>query len=198
MFELKKLGFAKYALEPYISSQTIDFHYSKHHQAYVNKLNDLIENKEEFNNLSLEEIIKKTANNQDLATIFNNAGQIYNHNFFWQSLSPDKQEIPADLLIKIEENFSSLENFKEEFTQAAITQFGSGWVWLVKDENNKLILIKTSNADNPLTKNLTPLFTIDVWEHAYYLDYQNKRPEFIKNILDNLVNWEFILENYKK
>lgn len=198
MFNLKPLPYNSSSLEPYISQKTIEFHYAKHHQAYLDKLNELIKNNIEFDGLSLEEVIKKSANNQELITIFNNAAQVYNHDFFWQSLSPEKKELKSDLLSKIEENFSSLENFKEEFKQAAISQFGSGWVWLVKDDKNNLMIIKTSNADNPLTKNLTPLFTIDVWEHAYYLDYQNKRADFVKDLLNNLVNWEFIYNNLKQ
>ncbi len=198
MFKLNNLNFEKNSLLPYISEKTIEFHYGKHHQTYVNKLNDLIKDNDELNNLSLEEIIKKTANNQDLVAIFNNAAQVYNHDFFWQSLSPKKIAIPEELLLKINESFGSIEKLKEELTQAATGQFGSGWAWLVKDNNNNLSIVKTSNANCPITENLIPLFTIDVWEHAYYLDYQNKRPEFVKNILDNLVNWEFVLENYKK
>jgi superoxide dismutase, Fe-Mn family len=198
MFELKKLPFLKDSLEPYISENTLDFHYNKHHQAYVNKLNELLKDKSELKNLSLEEIIIKTTNDPDLLAIFNNAAQVYNHDFFWHSLSPSKQTISEELLLKIKENFSSLDKFKEEFSQTALGQFGSGWAWLVRQENNQLSIIKTSNADNPLTKNLIPLFTIDVWEHAYYLDYQNKRADFVQNILDNLINWEFIFKNYKK
>lgn len=198
MFKLNNLNFEKNSLLPYISEKTIEFHYGKHHQTYVNKLNDLIKDNDELNNLSLEEIIKKTANNQDLVAIFNNAAQVYNHDFFWQSLSPKKISIPEELLLKINESFGSIEKLKEELTQAATSQFGSGWAWLVKDNSNNLSIVKTSNANCPITENLIPLFTIDVWEHAYYLDYQNKRPEFVKNILDNLVNWEFVLKNYKK
>ncbi len=198
MFKLKNINYSSTSLEPFISEKTINFHYGKHHQTYLDKLNDLIKDNSELKNLSLEEIIKKTANSQSLTAIFNNAAQVYNHDFFWQSLSPDKHEIPEELLSKINQDFSSLDKFKEEFIQTAIGQFGSGWAWLVKDLDNNLSIIKTSNANNPLTLDLTPLFTIDVWEHAYYLDYQNKRPDFVKNILDNLVNWNFILENLKK
>ena len=198
MWSLKKLPFEKNSLEPIISEKTIDFHYGKHHQTYVNKLNDLTKEKPELNSLILEDLIKKSANNDELKAIFNNAAQVFNHDFFWQSLSPEKKEISPKLLAKIEEDFTSLENFKEEFIQSALAQFGSGWAWLVKNKENKLEIIKTANADNPLSKDLTPLFTIDVWEHAYYLDYQNKRAEFVEAILDNLVNWDFIEKNLEK
>ncbi len=198
MFELKKIEFNKNALEPFMSSQTIDFHYGKHHQAYVDKLNNEIKDSQEFSNLSLEEIIKKTANNKNTRSIFNNAAQVFNHDFFWKSLSPQKQEISDEFLAKIEEKFLSFENFKDIFIQTAVSQFGSGWAWLVKNQDNDLDIIKTANADNPLTKNLIPLFTIDLWEHAYYLDYQNRRSDFVEAILDNLVNWEFILKSFKK
>lgn len=198
MWSLKKLPFEKNSLEPIISEKTIDFHYGKHHQTYVNKLNDLTKEKPELNSLILEDLIKKSANNDELKAIFNNAAQVFNHDFFWQSLSPEKKEISPKLLAKIEEDFTSLENFKEEFIQSALAQFGSGWAWLVKNKENKLEIIKTANADNPLSKDLTPVFTIDVWEHAYYLDYQNKRAEFVEAILDNLVNWDFIEKNLEK
>ncbi len=198
MFPFKKLAFEKNALEPFMSENTLNFHHGKHHQTYVNKLNDLVKDDSELNSLTLEGIIEKTANNEDLKAVFNNAAQVFNHEFFWDCLTPQKQEINAELLKKIIERFSSLENFKEEFTQAAITQFGSGWAWLVKNQAGDLDIFKTANADNPLTKKLIPLFTIDVWEHAYYLDYQNRRPDFVKAILDNLVNWEFVLKNYNK
>ena len=198
MWSLKKLPFEKNSLEPIISEKTIDFHYGKHHQTYVNKLNDLTKEKPELNSLILEDLIKKSANNDELKAIFNNAAQVFNHDFFWQSLSPEKKEISSKLLTKIEEDFTSLENFKEEFIQSALAQFGSGWAWLVKNKENKLGIIKTANADNPLSKDLTPLFAIDVWEHAYYLDYQNKRAEFVEAILDNLVNWDFVEKNLEK
>lgn len=198
MWPLKKLPFEKNSLEPFISKETLDFHFGKHHQTYVNKLNELTKEKPELNSLSLKDLVIKTANIDELKAIFNNAAQVFNHEFFWDSLTAQKQELSDELFTKIEEKFSSLENFKEEFIQAAITQFGSGWVWLVKNKENKLEIIKTANADNPLTKDLTPLFTIDVWEHAYYLDYQNRRPDFVKAILDNLVNWDFVLKNLNK
>ena len=197
MFKLKELPYEKNDLEPYISSKTIDFHYGAHHKAYVNKLNELISDKDELRNLSLKEIIKKTYNNEAYTAIFNNAAQVYNHDFFWHSLKKSNLEMPIseNLKAKIEESFSSLENFKKIFSEFALAQFGSGWVWLVENKDKKLEIIKTANADNPLTLELKPLFTIDVWEHAYYLDYQNKRADFIKELLDNLINWDFVNNN---
>jgi len=197
---LPELPYAKEALEPSIDARTMEIHHGKHHQAYVDKLNGLLEDKEDLKNLSLEDLIKKTADQADMSAIFNNAAQVYNHEFFWNSLLPasEKKEIPIILKEALEKKFSSLDNFSSQFTELALSQFGSGWAWLVKDENNNLEIIKTANADNPLTKNLTPLLTIDVWEHAYYLDYQNRRADFIKSILDNLVNWNFVLENFNK
>lgn len=191
MFTLKELAFEKNAFEPIISEKTIDFHYGKHHQAYVDKLNKLIENTE-LENMSLEEIILKTHKNEDLKAVYNNAAQVFNHDFFWQSLKKDSQTEPSSRIIS---EFGSLENFEEKFLELALSQFGSGWVWLVKDQNNKLSIIKTANADNPLTLNLKPIFTIDVWEHAYYLDHQNKRADFVKLILDKLINWDFVNTN---
>ncbi len=199
MFNLKPLPYKLKALEPYISAQTLEFHHGKHHNAYVEKLNDLLKNKPELKDLSLEAIIKKSAQAKDLTAIFNNAAQVYNHQFFWQCLAPaeDKVTIPADLLAAINNSFTSLDNFFTEFTKLALTQFGSGWVWLSKAGDN-LRIVKTANADNPLTNDLIPLFTIDVWEHAYYLDYQNRRADFVTAILNNLVNWNFVAENFRK
>lgn len=191
MFTLKELAFEKNAFEPIISEKTIDFHYGKHHQAYVDKLNKLIENTE-LENMSLEEIILKTHKNEDLKAVYNNAAQVFNHDFFWQSLKKDSQTEPSPEIIS---EFGSLENFKEKFLELALSQFGSGWAWLVQDESKKLSLLKTANADNPLTLNLKPIFTIDVWEHAYYLDHQNKRADFVKLILDKLINWDFVNTN---
>ncbi len=194
MFILKELPFEKNIFEPIISKKTIEFHYGKHHQAYLDKLNKLISNTD-LENLSLEEIILKSYQNEKLKAVYNNAAQVYNHDFFWQSLKRDTQVGPNFRIIN---EFGSLENFKQQFLEFALGQFGSGWVWLVKDENNKLSIIKTANADNPLTLKLQPIFTVDVWEHAYYLDYQNKRAVFVQTILDNLVNWDFVNDNINK
>jgi len=191
MIELPKLPYADTALEPVISAQTISFHYGKHHKAYVDNLNKLISGTE-LENQSLEFIIKNSEGG-----IFNNAAQVWNHTFYWNCLNPIKSEAKGELLAAIEKEFGSLDNFKDEFSKAAATLFGSGWAWLVKDNNNKLSIIQESNAGNPMTKGLTPLLTCDVWEHAYYIDKQNRRPDYIKEFW-TLVNWDFVAENLKK
>lgn len=192
--KLPVLPYAEDALEPVISAKTISFHYGKHHKTYVDKLNDLISGTE-FEGLPLEEIVRKTADNAEYTGIFNNAAQVWNHNFFWNSLSPEGGGKPAEVLMrKIVEAFGSFDDFSDEFTKAAKTQFGSGWAWLVLD-GNKLKVMKTTNAETPLTMGVQPLLTIDVWEHAYYLDYQNRRPEYIARVLENLINWEFAEKN---
>ena len=191
-FTLPKLPFAKDALEPHMSAETFSFHHEKHHNAYVTNLNKLIEGTE-FENKSLEEIIKKSSGG-----IFNNAAQVWNNTFFWNSLSPKGGgKASGALAEKINEDFGSFEKFEEEFKNAGATQFGSGWAWLVLD-GGKLKVEKTANAETPLTKGQTPLLTIDVWEHAYYLDFQNRRPDFISTFLEKLANWEFAAENFEK
>lgn len=185
-FELPKLPYAIDALEPVISQKTIEFHYGKHHQAYVNNLNNLIAGTE-FENSSLEEIIVKSDGG-----IFNNAAQIYNHTFYFHSLSPNGGGKPeGKLLDAINSSFESFDSFKEQFASAAATLFGSGWAWLVKTADGKLEITKEPNAGCPLTSGKTPLLTIDVWEHAYYLDYQNKRPDYIASFW-KLVNWDIV------
>lgn len=195
MFNLSPLPFDKNSLEPYISEKTLDFHYNKHHQAYLDNLNKLIIGTE-LEHLSLEDIIIKTAGQAEQSAVFNNAAQVYNHNFFWQSLSVNESDcqINDQTLALISENFGSLEGFYEKFKAAGLAQFGSGWVWLVKG-NNGLEIIRTANAENPLALGLKPLFVVDVWEHAYYLDYQNKRGDFLDICLKKLVNWNFIANN---
>ncbi|MEG1555682.1 MAG: superoxide dismutase [Bacteroidales bacterium] len=174
------------ALQPYISAETISFHYGKHHQAYVNNLNNLAQGTE-FENMPLEEIIQKAS-----GPIFNNAAQAWNHTFYWDSLASDGNSKPEGKLLNlIERDFGSLEEFKSKFSQAAATLFGSGWAWLVLNKEGHLEIIQESNAGNPLTKGLRPLLTCDVWEHAYYIDYQNKRPEYIQNFWE-IVNWKAI------
>lgn len=188
------LPYAENALEPVISANTISFHYGKHHKAYVNNLNKLIADTE-FEVLSLEEIIQKTAGKPEHAGIFNNAAQVWNHTFFWNSLSPKGGGKPSEVLMKkIEESFGSFNDFLKELSDAAKTQFGSGWAWLVLD-GSKLKVMKTANAETPVTMGVKPLLTIDVWEHAYYLDYQNKRPDYVAAVLEKLVNWEFAAKN---
>ena len=191
---LPALPYAENALEPVISAKTISFHYGKHHKAYVDNLNKLIAGTE-FEDLPLEEIIRKTANKTEHSAIFNNAAQVWNHTFFWNSLTPNGGGKPTeDLMKKIEESFGSFDDFLKEFTEAAKTQFGSGWAWLVLD-GKKLKVMKTANAETPLTMDVKPLLTIDVWEHAYYLDYQNRRPDYVADLLDKLINWEFAAKN---
>jgi len=195
MFILSSLPYEKSALEPHISANTLDFHHGKHHQAYVDNLNKLVAGTE-METLSLEAIIKKIAGSSNNAAIFNNAAQAYNHDFFWHSLRPVAQpsEPSVELSSLINESFGSLENFYNELKTAALGQFGSGWVWLVKDGEN-LKIMKTANADTPIAHDLKPLLTIDVWEHAYYLDYQNRRADFIDGVMRNLLNWEFAESN---
>ena len=190
------LPYAENALEPVISAKTIGFHYGKHHKAYVDNVNKLIAGTG-FEGLPLEDIIKKTAGKPEHAGIFNNAAQVWNHTFFWNSLTPKSGGKPSEVLMKkIEESFGSLDNFLKELTEAAKTQFGSGWAWLVLD-GKKLKVMKTPNAETPLTMDVIPLLTIDVWEHAYYLDYQNKRPDYVTTVLDKIINWEFAANNLK-
>ncbi len=191
MFTLSLLPFDKSALEPHISANTLDFHYGKHHQAYVDNLNKLIIGTE-FETEELETIVKKTFGNSNQAAIFNNAAQIYNHDFFWKSLKPTSgQEMPTGKLLNlINKSFGDLDNFFSEFKSVALGQFGSGWAWLII-EGESLKIIKTANADTPIAHNQKPLLVVDVWEHAYYLDYQNRRADFIDGVLRNLLNWEF-------
>ncbi len=193
-FELPPLPYAPDALEPYISARTMEFHYGKHHQAYLTNLNNLADNTK-YENASLEDIMASTIDNEAETAIFNNAAQAWNHAFFWKSMKPGGGGDPdGDLAMRLEQAFGSLAKFREQFKQAGTAQFGSGWVWLVFD-GNALRIVKTPNAQNPLAENLTPLLTCDVWEHAYYLDYQNRRPDFIQAFLDHLVNWDFAAAN---
>lgn len=184
VFELPPLPFKMDALEPYISQQTLEFHYGKHHNAYVTNLNKLAPGSA-FENASLEEIIKKADGG-----IFNNGAQVWNHSFYWECLSPDGGRAPKGTVADaIAGSFGSFDNFKDEFTKAAATLFGSGWAWLVKDADGKLKIVQESNAGNPLRNGQTPLLTCDLWEHAYYLDKQNRRPDYIADFW-KLVNWE--------
>ncbi len=184
--EFPALPYASDALEPYISTTTMEFHYGKHHKAYVDNLNKLIAGTL-FADLSLEEIIKETAGNEKFQAIFNNAAQAWNHNFFWHCMSADGGKAPKGVLLKkIEDAFGSYDQFCEDFTNAAVSQFGSGWAWLVEDKDGKLSILKTANADTPLAHGLKALLTVDVWEHAYYLDYQNRRADFVKTFLTHL------------
>jgi Fe-Mn family superoxide dismutase len=190
------LPYKEDALEPYISKRTIEFHYGKHHKAYVDKTNELA-GAAGLGSLSLEEIIKKTAGSAGQTPIFNNAAQAWNHNFYWKSMQPGARKPDARLTAMIDASFGGYENLLKELQNAAVTQFGSGWAWLVLDRD-KLKVTNTSNADNPLVHGQAPLLTIDVWEHAYYLDYQNRRPDYVKAITENLLNWEFAASNLPK
>ncbi len=194
-FELPALPYEKNALEPHMSANTFDFHHGKHHNTYIVNLNGLLEGSD-LAGKSLEEIIMATAGDAAKAGMFNNAAQVWNHTFFWNSMKPGGGGAPSgDLAAKIDEAFGSLDGFKDAFKQAGATQFGSGWAWLVVGDGGKLEVVKTPNAETPLTQGKTPLITCDVWEHAYYLDYQNRRPDFLAAFLDNLVNWDFAAEN---
>lgn len=195
-FELPALPFAPEAFEPHISANTFSFHHGKHHQAYITNLNGLIKGTE-LADMSLEDIIFSTADDAGKIGVFNNAAQTWNHSFFWNCLSPNRQEPSETILRLINEAFGSLDKFKEEFKQAGATQFGSGWAWLVADNAGKLKIVKTANAATPLTDGVKPLLTCDVWEHAYYLDYQNRRPDFLQVFVDLLINWEFVEANLK-
>ena len=190
-FQLPTLPYAKNALEPYISENTIDYHYGKHHQTYVDNLNKLIPGTA-FESATLEEIVIKSEGG-----IFNNAAQIWNHTFYWNCLAPNKGGEPTGAIADaINSTFGSFEDFKTKFSAAAVTFFGSGWAWLVKDNEGKLQIVQESNAGNPMKKGLKPLLTIDVWEHAYYIDKQNRRLAYVEDIW-KLVNWDFVAENYK-
>lgn len=185
-FVLKPLPYPMDALIPFIDARTVEFHYTKHHQGYVNKLNELIKGSN-FEDKSLEQIIKEST-----GPIFNNAAQVWNHSFYWDSLAPAAKKGPGGKLKQLIDNeFNGLETFKEKFSNMAVTLFGSGWCWLVQQADEKLQIIQTSNAETPLTTDMNPLLTCDVWEHAYYLDYQNRRPDYVKAFW-NVVNWEAV------
>jgi len=194
---LPPLPYADNALEPVISAKTISFHYGKHHKAYVDNLNKLIVGTD-LADMPLEKIVAAVAGKADKTAIFNNAAQTWNHTFYWKSMQPKGGgEPPAAFKKTIEESFGSVDAFKKELANAAVTQFGSGWAWLVKDQD-KLTVIKTGNADTPITQGKKPLLTIDVWEHAYYLDYQNRRADYVNAVIDKLINWNFAAENLEK
>ncbi|MCB0393763.1 MAG: superoxide dismutase [Fe] [Bdellovibrionales bacterium] len=189
-FTLPPLPYSNDALAPHVSAETIEFHYGKHHKAYVDKLNTLVQGTE-FANSSLEDIIKKAPK----GGIFNNAAQIWNHTFYWEGLAPKAGGEPTGKALEaINKDFGSFAEFKTKFTETAINTFGSGWAWLVKNSNGKLELVSTSNADCPLRDGLKPILTCDVWEHAYYIDYRNARPKYLESFW-SLVNWDFVSKN---
>jgi len=188
--ELPPLPYAMNALAPQISQETLEYHYGKHHKTYVDNLNKLIPGTE-FESLSLEDIVKKASGG-----IFNNAAQVWNHTFYWNCLSPNGGGEPGGALAAaIKQKFGSFASFKEQFTQCAVTTFGSGWAWLVKNPDGSLELVSTSNAATPITQGKTALLTCDVWEHAYYIDYRNARPKYVESFW-NLVNWEFVAKQF--
>lgn len=189
-FELPKLPYALDALAPHISAETLEYHYGKHHQTYVTNLNNLLA-EGEFADASLEEIIMQSSGG-----VFNNAAQVWNHTFYWHCLSPNGGGEPTGALADaIQQSFGSFTAFKEQFSKTAITTFGSGWAWLVKTKTGELKIISTSNAGTPMTEGHTALLTCDVWEHAYYIDYRNARPDYVKHFW-NLVNWDFAAKNF--
>jgi Fe-Mn family superoxide dismutase len=193
---LPDLPYSKDALDPYISAKTFEFHHGKHHKAYVDNGNKLIAGTE-FENLDPEAIIKKVVGDASKAGIFNNVAQAWNHSFFWKCMKPSGGGRPSGPVAqKIDADFGSYEKFSEELKNAGITQFGSGWAWLVL-KNGKLEVMKTANADTPVAHGIKPLLTVDVWEHAYYLDYQNRRPDFLQAFIDHLINWDFVNSGLK-
>lgn len=195
---LPELPWAKDALAPVISEETINFHYGKHHKAYVDKTKELIAGTE-LEDKSLEEIIiAAAAARPEKQGLFNNASQVWNHNFYWECLTPaDKSELPVELEAMLQRDFGSVDEFKKKLVDAGMTQFGSGWAWVVI-EDGKLAIGKTPNADNPFTETRTAVFVLDVWEHAYYLDYQNARKAYLDKVVDSIINWDYMLQNIKK
>jgi superoxide dismutase, Fe-Mn family len=196
-FELPPLPYPKEALEPHMSARTLEFHHGKHHKTYVDTANRLIQGTP-FEGKPLEEVIRATAKDESKAQIFNNAAQIWNHNFFWLSMKPKGGGKPSgDVAQAIDKSFGGYDKFRKEFAEACVSQFGSGWGWLIR-ERDQLKVIKTPNAVNPLSQGQTALLTCDVWEHAYYLDFQNRRPDFVAAFLDHLVNWNHVAQQLRK
>ncbi|HNY27812.1 MAG TPA: superoxide dismutase [Candidatus Sumerlaeota bacterium] len=196
-FTLPALPYTPEALEPYLSARTMGFHYGKHHQTYVDNLNKLVVGTPWATGCPLEKVVLESAGMEDKTAIFNNAAQVWNHTFFWNGMKPGGGGKPEERLLKmIEKAFGGFDEFKKAFVAAALAQFGSGWVWLVQDAD-VLKIVKTSNAGTPVAQGLTALLTCDVWEHAYYLDYQNRRKDFVEAFLDHLANWEFAASQLK-
>lgn len=192
-FELPALPYEQNALEPHISAETLEYHYGKHHKSYVDKLNGLVDGTDMASS-TLEEIIKSSDGG-----VFNNAAQIWNHTFYWHCLTPNGGGEPTGALAEaINAAFGSFAEFKEAFSNAAATNFGSGWTWLVQNPDGTVAISNTGNAGCPLTDDVTPLMTVDVWEHAYYIDYRNARPKYLEAFVDNLINWDYVLECYEK
>ena len=195
MFTLMALPYADNALAPVITPNTIGFHYGKHHKTYVDNLNNLVKGTD-LEGKSLEEVVLATAGKADKAPLFNNSAQIWNHDFYWKSMKPNGGGVPTGKVAdRINEAFGSFEEFKKQLSATTVSQFGSGWGWLVADSAGKLKVVKTGNAEVPMTQGLKPLLTIDVWEHAYYLDHQNRRADYVNAVIDKLLNWEFAAAN---
>tara|TARA_B100001121_G_scaffold308858_1_gene333980 strand:- start:240 stop:833 length:594 start_codon:yes stop_codon:yes gene_type:complete len=190
-FELPKLDYNKNALSPIMSEETLDLHHGKHHQTYITNLNNFIKDTN-MSEMSLEEIILKSSEDKSMIGIFNNASQHWNHNLFWKCMKPNGGgKMPTKLENRIIKDFGSIDKFKNDFIQAGTTQFGSGWCWL-SIKNDKLVISKTANAANTLIEGMKPILGCDVWEHSYYIDYRNRRPEYLNNFYDKLINWEFV------
>ena len=190
-FELPKLDYSNKALSPIMSEETLDLHHGKHHQTYIDKLNGFIKDTD-MAEMSLEEIISKSSTDKSMIGIFNNASQHWNHNLFWKCMKPNGGgSIPPNLEKRLISDFGSVEEFKNKFKEAGVNQFGSGWCWLSID-NGKLVVTKTANAANPLIENMKPILGCDVWEHSYYIDYRNKRPEYLDKFINNLINWDYV------
>ena len=190
-FELPKLDYSNKALSPIMSEETLDLHHGKHHQTYIDKLNGFIKDTD-MAEMSLEEIISKSSTDKSMIGIFNNASQHWNHNLFWKCMKPNGGgSIPPNLEKRLISDFGSVEEFKNRFKEAGVNQFGSGWCWLSID-NGKLVVSKTANAANPLIENMKPILGCDVWEHSYYIDYRNKRPEYLDKFINNLINWDYV------
>ena len=190
-FELPKLDYSNDALSPMMSEETLDLHHGKHHQTYITNLNNFIKDSD-MEKLPLEEIIQKSSKDKSMSAIFNNASQHWNHNLFWKCMKPNGGgKIPPKLEKRISSDFGSIDKFKNDFKQAGITQFGSGWCWLSLD-NDKLVISKTANAVNPLIEKMKPILGCDVWEHSYYIDYRNRRPEYLDKFINDLVNWDYV------
>ena len=192
--QLPKLDYPKNGLSPIMSEETLDLHHGKHHQTYITKLNEFIKETDMLD-MSLEKIILKSYQDKSMVGLFNNASQHWNHNLFWKCMKPNGGgAIPSKLKERIVSDFGSVEEFKKQFIQAGVTQFGSGWCWLSID-NGKLVVNKTPNAENPLIYNMKPILGCDLWEHSYYVDYKNKRPEYLENFFEKLINWDFVASN---
>ena len=190
-FKLPQLDYTKDALSPIMSEETLDLHHGKHHQTYIDKLNGFIKDTD-MSNISLEEIILRSSKEKSMSALFNNASQHWNHNLFWKCMKPKGGgKMPSRLEKKIVSDFGNIDEFKKQFKDAGITQFGSGWCWLSLN-NDKLVVTKTANAANPLIDQMKPILGCDVWEHSYYIDYRNRRPEYLDRFMDSLVNWEYV------